>query len=107
MGLAIHARQSPFVHFGEHKQKRPDGFANDANYFHKNKHCKLLDIVELKAFFGLLYLWASLKSNLSLADIIWYHESSNDLFAATMSMKCFQFNSRFIEFDVGETRKEL
>ena len=24
-----------------------------------------------------------------------------------MSMKCFQFNSRFIEFDVGETRKEL
>ena len=56
MGLAIHARQSPFVHFGEHKQKRPDGFANNANYFHKHKHCKLLDIVELKAFFGLLYL---------------------------------------------------
>ena len=63
-------------------------------------------MAELKAFFGLLYLWASLKSNLSLADVIWYHESSNDLFVATMSMKRFQFIGRFIEFDVIKTREE-
>ena len=63
-------------------------------------------MVELKAFFGLLYLRASLKSNLYLADVIWYHESSNDLFAATMSMKRFQFISRFIEFDVSKTCEE-
>ena len=63
-------------------------------------------MAEVKAFFGLLYLWASLKSNLSLADVIWHHKSSNDLFVATMSMKRFQFIGRFIEFDVIKTREE-
>ena len=83
-----------------------DRFTDNADYFYKTKHCKLLDMVELKAFFGLLYLRASLKSNLALADVIWYQESSNDLFAATMSMKRFQFISRFIEFDVRKTCEE-
>ena len=83
-----------------------DRFADNAEYFYKNKHCKLLDMVKLKAFFRLLHLRASLKSNLSLADVMWYHKSSKDLFATTMSMKCFQFSSRFIEFDVRETREE-
>ena len=63
-------------------------------------------MMELKVLFGLLYLRASLKSNLSLADFMYYYESSNDLFAATMSMKSFQFISRFIESDVRETREE-
>ena len=44
--------------------------AGNADYFYKNKHCKLLDMVEL--FFGLLYLRALLKLNLPLADVIWY-----------------------------------
>ena len=39
-----------------------DCFANNEDYFYKNKHCKLLDMVELKAFIRLLYLQASLKS---------------------------------------------
>ena len=81
-------------------------FADNADYFHKTKHCKLLGMVELRAFFGLLYLRASLKSNLFLATVVWYHESSKYLFAATMSMKHFQFISRFIEFDVRETHEE-
>ena len=63
-------------------------------------------MVNLKVFLELLYLGASLKPNLSLADVKWYHESSNDLFAATMRMKRFQFISCFIEFDVRETREE-
>ena len=44
-------------------------FADNADYFYKNEHCKLLDMVELEAFFGLLYLLASLESNFSLADL--------------------------------------
>ena len=87
-------------------QKFHNRFADNVDYFYRNKHCELLDIVDLKAFLGLLYLQALLKSNLSLADVIWYHEYSNDLFAATMSMKCFQFIKCFIEFDVKETREE-
>ena len=42
-----------------------DCFADNSEYCYKNKHCKLLDMVDLKAFFRLLYLQASLKSNLS------------------------------------------
>ena len=80
-----------------------DRFADNEDYFYKNKHCKLFDIVELKVFFELLYLRASLKSNLLLADVIWYQESSNYFFTITMSMKRFQFISRFIEFDVRKT----
>ena len=81
-----------------------DRFADNEDYFYKNKHCKLLDVVELKVFFELLYLRASLKSDLPLADVMWYQESSsNYLFATTMSMKRFQFISRFIEFDVRKT----
>ena len=49
---------------------------------------------------------ASLISSLSLADVIWYYESSNGLFATTMSMKHFQFISHFIEFDVMDTSEE-
>ena len=61
-------------------QKFHNRFADNVDYFYRNKHCELLDMVDLKAFLGLLYLQALLKSNLSLADVIWYHESSKDLF---------------------------
>ena len=83
-----------------------DRFADNADYSYKNKHCKLLDMVELKVFFGLLYLRALLKSNISLVVTMCYYESSNDIFAATMSIKRFHFISRFTEFDVKEIREE-
>ena len=80
-----------------------DCFANNEDYFYKNKHCKLLDMVELKAFIRLLYLQASLKSTF---PSWWYLKSSNGFFATTVSKKCFQFISRFFEFDVRKTREE-
>ena len=91
----------------ENVQNFHNGLADDADYFYKNKHCKLFDMVELKAFFGLLYLRALLKSNLFLADVICYHELSNDLFVATLNMKRFRFISHFIEFDVRKLGRTL
>ena len=44
-------------------------FADSADYFCKNEYCKLLDMVELEAFFGLPYLLALLESNFFLADL--------------------------------------
>ena len=44
-------------------------------------------------------VWTSTK-------IIWYHESSNDLFAATMSVNRFSFLSTFLTFDDKVSRDE-
>ena len=48
---------------------------------------KETDLKELHAFLGLMYFRAVLKLNLFSRQTIWYHESSHDLFAATMSEK--------------------
>ena len=39
-------------------------------------------------------------------DSVWYHESSNDIFSATMHRKRFTFLARIIQFDDSETRRE-
>ena len=73
----------------------------------KYTHCDITDLTEMKAFIGLFYIYAALKVNIHNSNQIWYHESSNDLFAATMSLKRFHFLTRFIEFDdkAGNERK--
>ena len=50
----------------------------------------LTSLAEMKAWFGLLYLRAALKLNTTDTDV-WYHESSNDIFSATMQRKRFTF----------------
>ena len=40
-----------------------------------------------------------MKVNLRSGYDIWYHESSNDIFVASMSWKRFSFLSRFLNFD--------
>ena len=52
---------------------------------------------ELKTFF---------KSNLSIADVICYHKSSNHLSAGPKSMNRFPFISHFIEFDIRKTSEK-
>ena len=69
-------------------------------------HCKATDLVELKAFIGILYLRACMKIKLRSGYDIWYHESSNDIFAASMSWKCFFFLARFLSFGEKTTRPE-
>ena len=65
----------------------------------KYSYCAITDSIEIKAFFGLLYIRAPLKVNMLSTKTIWYHESSNDLFAATMSMNRFSFLSTILTFD--------
>ena len=65
---------------------------------------KETDFKELHAFLGLMYFRAVLKLNLFSRQMIWYHESSHDLSAATMSQKQFTFLCRMISLDDNMTR---
>ena len=66
----------------------------------------LVDLTDIKSYFGLMYLRASLKQNLFSSRNIWYHESANDIFAATMTLNRSSFITRFIQFDDKITRNE-
>ena len=65
----------------------------------KFTHCDITDLTEMKAFTGIFYIRAALKVNTCNSNQICYHDSSNDLFAATVLLKRFHFLTRFIESD--------
>lgn len=67
---------------------------------------RLVDLDEIKAYFGILYLRAALKQNLRNSYLIWYHESSCSIFPATMRLNRFSFITRFLQFDDRSTREE-
>ena len=71
----------------------------------KNTYSKETDIVEIHAFLGLLYLRGVLRQNLRSRLSIWHHESSNDIFSATMTEKRFAFLAGLITFDDRSTRE--
>ena len=62
----------------------------------KYHHCAIADSIGIKAFFGLLHIRAALKVNMLSTMTISYHESSNELFAATMPVNRFSFLSTFL-----------
>ena len=51
----------------------------------KYTHFRLVGSNDILAYIGLLYLRGALNVNLRNTCDLWFHESSNDLFAATMS----------------------
>ena len=57
---------------------------------------KKVDLIDIKALLGLLYVCACLKLNMVDHETIWHHETANDFFEAMMSLNCFVFISRFI-----------
>ena len=59
----------------------------------KNPEYKLTSLTEMKAWFGLLYLRGALKLNGNDINLVFYHESANDIFSATMPRRRFQFLS--------------
>ena len=63
---------------------------------------KLVDLTEMKTFFGLLYLCARLKLNMFDHETIWHPETGNNFFEATMSLNRFTFTSGFITSDKKE-----
>ena len=50
----------------------------------KYSYCAITDSIEIKAFFGLLYIRAASKVNMLSTKTIWCNASSNNSFAATM-----------------------
>ena len=72
----------------------------------KKTYCKLTSLIEMKAWFELLYLRSALKLNMTDTDIVCYHESSNDIFSPTIQRNRFTFLTRVVQFDDGEMRKE-
>ena len=64
---------------------------------------KKVDLIDTKAFLGLLYLRVCLKLNMWDCETIWHHETANDFFEATMSFNHFVFISRFITSDEKST----
>ena len=72
----------------------------------KYTHFCLVDHVDMRAFLSILYLRAALRVNLMSTSTIWRHESSDDLFSATMTHSGFKFISRFITFDDKASRTE-
>ena len=67
---------------------------------------KETDLIELKALIGLLYLRAALQLNIFKTREIFFHESSHEIFAATMSYNRFAFLISFLEFDDKENRRQ-
>ena len=67
---------------------------------------KKVDLIDIKAFLGLLYLRARLKLNMFDRGTLWHHETANNFFEAMISLNCFIFILRFITFDEKSTRAE-
>ena len=81
-------------------------FENVIVNLNKYTYCDITDLTEMKAFIGIFYIRAVLKVNIHNSNQTWQHNSSNDLFAPTMSLKRFHFLTRFIEFDDKASREE-
>ena len=62
----------------------------------KYTYVKETDLIELKALIRLLYLRAALQLNIFETREILFHESSHEIFAATMSYNRFAFLIRFL-----------
>ena len=72
----------------------------------KYAYVKETDLIELKALIGLLYLRAALQLNIFKTREIFFHESSHEIFATTMSYNRFAFLIYFLEFDDKETQRQ-
>lgn len=79
-----------------------DVFENSDKY----PHFRVVDYIDIRAYLGTLYLRAAFRVNLLSTSTIWNHESSHDLFSATMSENRLKFISRFITFDDKSSRAE-
>ncbi len=72
----------------------------------KKTQYKLTSLVELKAWFGIMYLRGALHLNGTDTDTVFHHESCNDFFTATMQRKRYTFLNNVIQFDDSDTRNQ-
>ena len=93
-------------HTNENIKPAIERFVNVFNEYDKYTHFHLVDSNDVLPYIGLLYLRGALNVNLRNTRDLWFHESSNDLFAAAMSWNRFHFISKFITFDNKATRDD-
>lgn len=72
------------------------------NKYSRPRDARLTDVIEIKAFIGLLYLAGVYKANRMDREELW---STIDRFREVMSVKRFSFLSRYLRFDDIETRR--
>ena len=72
----------------------------------KYTYVKETDLIKLKALIRLLYMRAALQLNIFKTREIFFHESSHEIFAATMSYNHFAFLICFLKFDDKEPRQQ-
>lgn len=65
---------------------------------------KVVDVIEMRAFFGLLLTAGHLKQNNTSYVTLWSKKYRSPIFRATMSLDRFKLLLRFIRFDDKETR---
>ena len=85
-----------------------DKFSDPLDDSTEYSHVKLVDRVDIEAFIGILYLRVARYFRLNILDreVIWNHESANDIIGATMSLHRFKFICRLITSDDKETRND-
>ena len=72
----------------------------------KSPYFCLVDHIDIKACFGILYLRSVFHLNMRNTRDLWFHESAHDIFAAAMSWNRFHFICKFIMFDDKLTRND-
>ena len=89
--------------------KNIEAFVNEHVGFDKNDKitfAKPTDIHKVRALMGLFHLCGALNQNLHSVKDLFYHDSSCDVFAATMNCMRFYFQCQMVQFDDKETRAE-
>ena len=64
-----------------------------------NKDVRALDMMELEAIIGLVYLRGAMHRNLNDIMDVFTHESAPDIFQATMSYRRYRFIGQFLSFN--------
>ena len=69
------------------------------NVCHKDTYLKNTDVIEIRAFIGLLYIRGATKKNLMVVQNMFMHKSSPEIFQACMSYRRFNFLCSVVTFD--------
>ena len=94
----------------ENTNKNIEPFLEMNRHFTENSNkytsYKKVDVIDIRTFFGIIYLRAPFKLNPINQNIIWNHEAAHLIFGAGMSLSRFQFITRFVTFDDKATRED-
>ena len=80
-----------------------------AHITHKNwqkKQYKLSSVVQIKALFGVFYMWGALRKNMMVITTVFYHKTADLLFSLAFERKRLSFLCTIIQFDNSRLKME-